>query len=287
MDINLSLAKLLKQLLGGESLPGSRLKNKFFKELIDEGILIVSGRQQKKVRLVNNEALMLYLGNKHNIHDLNEYIRILESKGVTRQELVAATGDSKARAVRSFKGFLVNSFMPIKARLNGEDFIVKPENGSFCFIYDFESFTLDEDVVIVGLENAENFRHIASQEYLFKGLKTLFVSRYPLNQSKDMLMWLQSIPNKYIHFGDFDLAGIGIYINEYKKHLGERASFLITEDIENNLIKYGCPQRYNVQKANFNLNSIEEKDLKGLVDIIHKYRKGLDQEFFIKGSDKN
>jgi len=35
----------------------------------------------------------------------------------------------------------------------------------------------------------------------------LFVSRYPQTQSKDLLNWLQSIPNPYLHFGDFDLTG--------------------------------------------------------------------------------
>ena len=50
--------------------------------------------------------------------------------------------------------------------------------------------------------------------------RLLFVSRYP--QSTDLRSWLQNIPNRYIHFGDFDLAGIhilrsGLFLGEIKK----------------------------------------------------------------------
>ena len=38
---------------------------------------------------------------------------------------------------------------------------------------------------------------------------------------------MKSIPNNYLHFGDFDLAGIGIYVNEYKCHLSNKSSFYI------------------------------------------------------------
>ena len=89
-----------------------------------------------------------------------------------------------------------------------------PTEGTFQFIYDYERFILPADITIVGIENPENFRQISQQQYLFKDIKPLFVCRYPQNQSKDLLKWLQSIPNSYLHFGDFDLAGIGIYLNE-------------------------------------------------------------------------
>src|SRR5690625_4061911 len=76
------------------------------------------------------------------------------------------------------------------------------------------------------MENARNFSQIHKQRYLFEEINPLFVSRYPQNQNQDFIRWIQQIPNTYLHFGDFDLAGISIYINEYKKHLGDKASFL-------------------------------------------------------------
>lgn len=97
-----------------------------------------------------------------------------------------------------------------------------------------------------------------------------------------MLKWLLSIPNLYLHFGDLDLAGIGIYLNEYKRHLDNRASFFVPDNIEATIVKYGNRTRYNSQKEIFDLSSIKEERLLALINIIHKHKKGLDQEVFIK-----
>ncbi|HHH55360.1 MAG TPA: hypothetical protein ENK91_17010, partial [Bacteroidetes bacterium] len=88
------------------------------------------------------------------------------------------------------------------------------------------------------------------------------------------------IPNNYLHYGDFDIAGIGIYLNEYKKHLGDKARFFIPKDIEET-IKNGSRKRYDKQKINFKINEIEEKGLLKLIEIIKKEKKGLDQEYYI------
>lgn len=64
-------------------------------------------------------------------------------------------------------------------------------------------------------------------------MKVLFVSRYP--QSKDLCAWLKMIPNRYIHFGDFDLAGVSIFLSEFYSELGERAEFYIPADVEQRL----------------------------------------------------
>ena len=93
---------------------------------------------------------------------------------------------------------------------------------------------------------------------------------------------MKSIPNNYLHFGDFDIAGIGIYLNEYKKHLSKKASFFIPENIKNDIREKGNRKRYDEQKINFNINSIEEASLLDLVQIINTENKGLDQEYFIR-----
>jgi hypothetical protein len=109
----------------------------------------------------------------------------------------------------------------------------------------------------------------------------MFVSRYPQNQSKDLVKWLQSIPNDYLHFGDFDFAGIGIYLNEFKKHLTRNADFFVPENIDTLIADYGNKKRYDEQKINFDIKSIQEEKLLKLIATIHKYRKGLDQEILI------
>ena len=67
-------------------------------------------------------------------------------------------------------------------------------------------------------------------ESVLKDKPLLFVSRYP--QSTDLRNWLKGIPNKYVHFGDYDLAGIHIFSTEFYKYLGDRSTYLIPLDIE-------------------------------------------------------
>ena len=162
---------------------------------------------------------------------------------VQRSEFVKVSSNSKLKTTRTFKGFLINSYIPINAKLNGNEITLNFTEGIFNFIYDFENFIPDENITIVGIENAENFRWIINQKHLFTDIKPLFVSRYPQSQGKDLLKWLKSIPNNYLHFGDFDFAGIGIYLNGYKKYISEKATFFIPNEIENLIIQFGNNRR--------------------------------------------
>ena len=144
---------------------------------------------------------------------------------------------------------------------------------------DYEHFCIPEDVVIVGIENGENFQNIRAQKYLFEGMKVLFVSRYP--QSKDLRTWLQSIPNHYIHFGDFDLAGIHIFLTEFYTYLGERAEFQIPTDVEERIAS-GSRMLYDAQYSKYKSMDVADKRLQVLVEMIHRYRRGYEQEGYIK-----
>ena len=161
--------------------------------------------------------------------------------------------------------------------------IVAPEEGSFLFIADWQTFTIPQDVIVVGVENMENFRMIHQQRALFNQTigsdRLLFVSRYP--QSNDLRSWLQSIPNRYVHFGDFDLAGIHIFLTEFHRYLGNKASFLIPADIEQRLAR-GSAARYNVQYNRFKNLVTTVSDLQHLIDTINNYRRCYDQEGYIK-----
>jgi hypothetical protein len=84
-----------------------------------------------------------------------------------------------------------------------------------------------------------------------------------------------------LHFGDFDFAGIGIYLNEFKRHLADRTTFFVPKNIDKLIGDHGNKQRYDEQKINFEVKSIQEDNLLQLIDTIHKYRKGLDQEILI------
>ena len=280
MKLNLKTSETLIRLSEGEKLAYSSIKNQVINELIDENILKISGKHRRKVWLDNTEQLKIYLLNQYNIKDLQSYTEALKDKKTSRAEFTRLTGDSKLSKQRSFKGFLVNTYKPVKALLNGSELIINPLKGSFMFIYDFENFVIPENITIVGIENPQNFRYIHIQSYLFETIEPLFVSRYPQTQSKDFIRWMKQIPNKYLHFGDFDYAGINIYLSEYKKHLGERARFMVPKNIEEH-IENGSRERYNKQKPKFSKDEIQEPDLSFLIKLIEKEQKGLDQEYYI------
>jgi len=284
MKLPVSIAEKLILLHNGEKIPASKIRHSLINEMLDNGILKkqIQGRNKVLIYLPEQKPLNDFLQNHYGISDLQDYINSLKNNDLTRADAVAVSSDSKLKKIRTFKGFLINCYNPIQATMNGKSIQLTPTEGVFQFIYDFESFIISHDVTIIGIENPENFRYIEKQKYLFEDIKPLFVSRYPQNQSKDLLKWLQSIPNKYLHFGDFDFAGIGIYLNEYKKYLGDRASLFVLDNIENLIYKYGNKILYDKQKISFDLQSIKEENLIKLIELIHKYKKGLEQEIWLK-----
>ena len=281
MKIPIHIAEKLFQLSQGEIISSSMIKHALIEKMVFEGIIEQRGRIQKKLFIHNKESLFLYLQNKYGINDLKRYIEVSQQESVQRNELVVVSSNSKLKSVRTFKGFLINSYHPIQAQLNDKLITLNFTNGTFQFIYDFSNFIPEKNITIVGIENPENFRWIEKQKHLFKNIQPLFVSRYPQNQSKDLIKWLKSIPNNYLHFGDFDFAGIGIYQNEFKKHLDEKAKFFVPDNWEELLSLNGNRNLYDNQKLNFKMELIKEEKLLKLIKAIHQHKKGLEQEVFI------
>lgn len=274
----MAISASIQALISGEQVAGSKLSSKLLNELMAEGLLsVVTHGSRKSYRARDVEALKRYLIDK------DESYRMLEvSSFVSRASLAAETGNSKLMTVRSCPGFPVNSYEPISCSLCDKDFVVNPHEGSFVFIDSWQQFSIPQDIVVVGIENMENFRRIRQQKKLFESvlgnMPLLFVSRYP--QSTDLRNWLMGIPNRYVHFGDFDLAGIHIFLTEFQKYLGDRASFLIPSDIEQRLTQ-GSATRYNIQYNKFHTLRCTDTKLQSLIGLIMNYHKCYDQEGYI------
>ena len=279
MAINTSI----QALLDGKRVASSKISSRLLEELLAEGLLSVISHGSRKSYLARDtEALNQFLIDKdecYRIHEVNH--------SDSRASMATETGNSKLVTVRSCPGFTINSYEPIECFLRGKPFIVNPQDGCFFFVSDWEKFIIPEDVVIIGIENMENFRMIRKQRAFFeKYLQTheysscvLFVSRYP--QSADLRRWLCSIPNHYLHFGDFDLAGINIFLFEFQKYLGKgRSSYLIPDDIKARLHS-GSRKRYDEQYSRFKDIKSDIPELQQLIDLIHHERKGYDQEGYI------
>ena len=282
MKLSLNIAVQVQQMLEGIELPSSKVKHPVINKLVEDGLVHVRqvGRTRQMYSIRNIEAFKSYLSNQFGIDDLNNYIEKYSSDDLTRAEAVAISSSSKLKRIRTFKGFLVHSYEPVKSFLSGNPISINPKEGTFTFIYDYEFFVPDDTVTIVGIENPENFRWVAKQKNLFRYLQPLFVSRYP--QSNDLIKWLCAIPNCYLHFGDFDFEGINIYLSEYKKYLGEKASFFVPKSIDEMIQTKGNRDLYNKQ---LHLRPddalIDEQPIKDLLKSIHKYKKVLEQEYLI------
>jgi hypothetical protein len=283
MIMPLTLAGNLLLLTKGEQIPASKLKHAIVKELIEEGIIAerIAGRTKMTLYVPDVAAFNNYLYHKFQIPDLEQFIVKSKDTESSRADLIEVSSDSKTLSRRTFKGFLVNSYLPIECTLSEQPFVVYPRVGTFQFVSNYEQFIPAAEVVIVGVENAEVFNHIRRISYLFKEMKPLFISRYPQEQSKDAIKWLLSIPNSYLHFGDFDFAGINIYLQEYKRHLNERAVFFVPDGLDVLIEKHGNKKLYDGQSLND--NAIAESAVKELVAMIHKHKKGLEQEALLIG----
>ncbi len=282
MKIPVSIAEKLIRLLDGDKIPFSKLKHPSIELMIENGILNkqIQGRSKILLYLTDKNSFAAYLRNHHGIDNLDNYIIASKSLELRRAEAVDVSSSSKLKPIRTFRGFLVNCYQPVNCNLNNDPLTVMPLEGTFTFIYDYDRFIPSENVTIVGIENPENFRHIQKQKNLFKGIEPLFVSRYP--QNKDLIRWLQSIPNQYLHFGDFDYAGLNIYLSEYKKHLKGRARFFIPSDIESLLAEKGNRNNYQNQMIKFDRVQIDEIGILKLLELIEKHKKGLEQEIYSK-----
>lgn len=281
--ITVAAARKVARMLNGESVGYSSFPASLAEELLAEGVLVQSSYGRRgSYRICDVEGCRTFLAQRYSISgSLEEWIEMMSrQEAVSRAEQVAMAGNSKVRKTRGFKGFLVNSYVPIEASLCEEVFVIYPAEGTSVFIEDYEHFRIPDDVVVIGMENGENFQRIRGQQYLFGDLKVLFVSRYP--QSTDLRTWLQMIPNRYIHFGDFDLAGIEIYQREFYVFLRERSEFFIPADVEERL-KNGNRRLYDMQYARYKFMDIMDERLLPLVEMIHRYGKGYEQEGYIIG----
>lgn len=284
MKITQRLIENLRRLVAGEEVPYSAMPQTLSSSLLKEGLLyIVTHGSRKLLKVRDPEAL------EASLPKYSEAFADLDSAGIltgnsTRAEQAYLSGNSKIRNQRSCPGFLVNSYAGIECRLNGKPVTVNPPAGSAVYIADWQNFQIPSDILIVGVENMENFLRIHDQRqlvdsFLRQGERgVLFVGRYAF--SSDLMRWLGRIPNRYLHFGDFDLAGISIFISQFLPSVGNRGSYLIPADIESR-ISHGSRVRYDDQYLKYSALSTNIPELERLISTIHKYRRCYDQEGYI------
>lgn len=286
-----ALVQALASLRSGETVPFSRFPEDWAEEMLSEGgVSRIARGSRQSLKVLSLRAFDIFLLSKGlKPGELQQTLEVLAAPE-SRAEQVRLLGDSKAVAVRSCPGFPVNVVTPLNVRLGGRKILLCPCPGSFVYVSDYASFRIPSDVIVVGVENMENFRLPERQESVFDQIgerfggggvpPVLLVSRYP--QSRDLVTWLQGIPNPYVHFGDFDLAGVHIFLTEFYRYLGQRATFFVPQDIRERLEASGSRERYDTQFQRFGKMPVTDARLQPLVQLIHRVQKGYDQEGYIE-----
>jgi hypothetical protein len=271
----------IQRLLDGEEIGFSSLSGPVFRELINREYIVLdkTGRKKMVASVKDPVYLKKILRQEWQINDIEEYLEFLSKEEKDRTDVQNMLGGTKEEKTSTFQGFLVTSLETVSYTLNGQKGTLPLINGSYLFVSDYETFKIDDDIIIIYVENFTSFRQIARYIYLFEPGRYLFVSR--LLSSNAFKDWLKGIPNRYIHFGDFDLAGIGIYLHFYDE-IGQRASFLVPDDIEERIVGQGNSTLYYSQEEKCRNMKVTDKRVQPLVDMIKKFRMGYEQEGYAK-----
>ena len=278
----LSDLKKVKLLIQGQQLPGSQLRKPVFKELVREKLIVVSttGRRKAVAYAPSTELLALAVKQRWGIEDIDKRMEFLERKSMSRIDNQNETNDSKSNKSKAYRGFLVTADKPLQYTYKGVGQVLDLEEGTFLHIYDYQDFSIDEDVEVVYVENFTCFRFIEKYTYLMgEDKKRLFISRF--GSTMDFKEWLAGIPNKYLHFGDFDLAGIDLYLKVYNK-IGDRAQMLIPDDIGERIANKGNGKLFHQTIKKYQNINVTDQRVQPLVNLILKYHKVYEQEGYAR-----
>jgi len=227
--------------------------------LKDEMLIDIITLSSKRKRVVVKEQFYKVYKDIENIYD-----------ATTRKELIHANTHTKAKAIAPQDGLYINGNCEI------ENVKLPLFNNSAIFLKEFPK--ISKDILIIGVENFENLVYFQSQVKFFQNKNILFVYR-----NSSMLRWFESfknLENEIIYFGDFDLAGVDIYLNEILPR-NKNISFYIPKNIEKLIEQHGTNELYKNQLNRYKNISSTIKSIQNLIDTIHKNQKGLEQEFFI------
>ncbi|MEA1955750.1 MAG: hypothetical protein U9N02_04565 [Campylobacterota bacterium] len=280
MKINKKDFLNIKTLLEKGSITEGKFKNKEIINSLKQNDSIYSGKKTAKIRyihLLNANNVFLFLKNNkyfiNSIDDIDNYIcEILDSKA-SRDKIQKWHNNTKFKGSESLKGLYVSSINNIDIKINDEIITIVPNNGVGYFLFYTEKIELFKDTIIVGIENyqvvwfAKKYKKFFNDNVLF-----VVINSY-------MLKWISNLENEYIHFGDYDLSGIDIYINKIipKLEKSKKHTMFIPNNIELLIKKYGDAKLYQQQIRHKDL-IVHDIKINKLKNLLNKYKKAIEQE---------
>lgn len=280
--------RILLRLRDGEQVSEGELSSQHLKRLIshlsDKGAVSFSRKGKLRGYYIAPD-INRFLETCENIDpalsDLDAALQLAQGAVSSRSEKVTLFGNSKQeRTDRTMKGFTILANRIIDIVYLGRRYAIGPLIG--LHVVDRKSLILPECATVIIVENAECFYDLRWIPNV--GLKEeygpyIVLCRFPV--CEEAKLWLDSIHNRILYFGDFDLAGIRIYETEFKKRLGERISFIIPKDLEDRIRRCGNPELYNKQ-ANEGFTSVSSPsgELIETISLLHRLQSSYEQEGF-------
>lgn len=247
------------------------------KQFCEDGIIRIKPAGGRRVIYFCPEPVLLqnYLKAQNDILSLENYVSEFEIDLSDGESSLFASRSTKTFRGKSLQGFFIRAFHT-EIAVSGITLQPVPQ-GIELFIHQPEKLQISHTALIIGVENPECFLKFEKLAHLFPQKELIIIMRYLSNSPN---RWLQTITNNYLHFGDFDPAGLHIYIREYRNQLPTfRCSFFIPPNIEELIDQFGAPSLYDQQihlLKNIDLKLYPE--VKKLIDLLNKHRKGLEQE---------
>lgn len=229
-----------------------------------------------EISLGRKESFDGYLSSYLHIEKLNDYIKALKLQNPSRSELSELGVSTKLKSTNPKSGIHINSPDALMVAINDEEVTLSYPKGCALFVHKDSDIALREDVLIVGVENFENISGKLKKRDIFPEEKIIFIERNRVLQNL-----LAEVPNRYLHFGDIDLAGISIYQNEYEYIVKERGSFFIPENIEL-LLKKGVLDTYLKQEKKYTSLAGNTEAIQTLIKLIRTHKRVIEQEYFLE-----
>lgn len=283
VNITINNFKAIKILLQDKYIAKSLFSSKkLLGEFIGCNCVYVSGKP-KQVYLNDEEALFgVIKTNGYNVDSIEnlDYFINENKEPKSRDEIVDNYSHTKRIESKSFNGLMISVLDKLEVIYNGKKQYFYAMDGMGLFIHYTSKLQLDDEVIVVGVENPQVVWYIDKYKHLFnKEKKYLFlcVSEYKtIYQYK----WLESFFGEYLHFGDFDLAGINIYLNTIVPKLKncKSHSYLIPDDIYERIKKRNYQKDYSNQTRYLNIESEFEPKLQELIFFIKDTKSTFEQE---------
>ena len=198
----------------------------------------------------------------------------------TREDVVAAVGDTKGESSKVDNGFDCNFLRSLIYEYDGKECYADCLPYLSVKVPDWRKFVIPQEVKIVIVENfssvfnKEKYNSLWTEENDY-----LFVLRD--ENTKNVIEWLnENQPNNEVyHFGDFDMSGLQIYQN-IKSKINEKGRyhlFKLPEDIFEEMIRRSDSKLFFKQYNYAHVDSSDE-EVKDVIRLIKKYGKTIEQE---------